>query len=250
MLIDQIDQNLDNILAQKNAFLIPDNIKEDVTILGITGTLHAGGIDTEDATALEGDIASGKTAYVKGEKITGTIEIIHEGQILECEEVQNANISLRFIIPSKAILEQGAKVAVDNMLIASTIGLTPEKLLIGNTILGVEGTLEPKVDPILESVTKTYDANGIYTIVPSEGYDAIGNVNVTVDVHEHVQHMPYYFIETDENGDLWCVTSYDEMGYVPYSMDQDGNLILEQDDDDLSEYSLNEDNELEVLINV
>ena len=53
MLIDQIDQNLDNILAQKNAFLIPDNIKEDVTILGITGTLHAGGIDTEDATVRE-----------------------------------------------------------------------------------------------------------------------------------------------------------------------------------------------------
>ena len=46
--------------------LIPENIKTGVSIFTVEGTF------TSDADATASDIAQGKTAYVKGEKITGT----------------------------------------------------------------------------------------------------------------------------------------------------------------------------------
>lgn len=50
--------------------VIPGNIKSGATILGVAG--KASVVDTEDADATAGDILSGKTAYVNGQKVTGT----------------------------------------------------------------------------------------------------------------------------------------------------------------------------------
>ena len=50
--------------------LIASYIKKGVKVGGITGTLET--LDTSDATATPEDIALGKTAYVNGQKITGT----------------------------------------------------------------------------------------------------------------------------------------------------------------------------------
>ena len=53
--------------------LIAENIAENVTVLGITGTFR-GGIDTSDATATSSDLLLGKTAYANEQKLVGTIE--------------------------------------------------------------------------------------------------------------------------------------------------------------------------------
>lgn len=59
------------ILGDSN--LLPENIKTDVTIFGVTGT-HAGADELTEATATETDIKSGKIAYINGgEKVTGTV---------------------------------------------------------------------------------------------------------------------------------------------------------------------------------
>ena len=69
----QLLVDLDNIIEKKDTTLIPENIKKDVTILGVTGTLD-GGTDTSDATALVNEILEGKTAYLgDSQKHIGTM---------------------------------------------------------------------------------------------------------------------------------------------------------------------------------
>lgn len=62
-----------NIVIAGDADLIAGNIRKDVEIFGVTGTLDpTSGYDTSDATATANDIISGETAYVNGGKVTGT----------------------------------------------------------------------------------------------------------------------------------------------------------------------------------
>lgn len=95
------------------------------------------------------------------------------------------------------------------------------------------------------------EANGSYQVNADEGYDALGTVAINVDVQAQVdeQHIPLYFIETTESGNLECINNYEQFLYVPYTLDENGNFIVIQDDDDSAVYSINENQELEVAVN-
>ena len=78
--------------------LLAENIKSGVTISGITGTF------TNDGTAKASDMADGVTAYVNGQKVTGTVLVTSGGashtQFYDGIEANN-NYPDRYIVRGK-----------------------------------------------------------------------------------------------------------------------------------------------------
>lgn len=153
--MSELENKLTQILQEKNTKLISSNIKKDVTIFGVTGTLEEG-LDTSDANATAEDIASGKTAYVGDNKITGTLteydaNISAETMNSTPETLINLDtpiegnqkcLYLEKIVSEPKILRIGSR--VDAMIwftdIAQVLGITADKIKSGETILGVTGT--------------------------------------------------------------------------------------------------------------
>ena len=144
------------------------------------------GIDTSDANAVSSNIEKDKTAYVNGEKITGNLPIIDsymagiagaEPTILNMQDASGDNcLGLQATQGYKAILNQNATVGIlaKNSKVANHIGLTPDKLVKGNTILDIEGTAESggtEAEPI--TLTSDYEIQSLFNGVTVSRYQRL-----------------------------------------------------------------------------
>lgn len=150
--------------------LTADKLKLGENILGIDGTVDSSGVDTSDADATSDQILRYKTAYVKGQKVTGTmldfttlkaseddtLSWLYVGESNSTTEVTYNNTNYKGgvikitgttrFVPTVSdyacvkddVTEIETRCYAED--IANAIGLTPDKIKAGETVLGITGT--------------------------------------------------------------------------------------------------------------
>ena len=106
------------------------------------------GVDTSDATAAADDVQNGKTFYAGGVKKTGSLNVtagLIDSAVTVVDEPRNNRIYAQNAgISKKAIYNKNTKtkLLIPYEKAISAIGLTADKIVEGNTVLGVAGTAQ------------------------------------------------------------------------------------------------------------
>ena len=167
--------------------VVADKLLTGYTAHGADGEVVTGSCtfdaDTKDATATAAEVLSGKTAYAKGKKVTGSM-------------ANNGGATL-------AITEKAQKVTIpqgyhDGSGYAEIAAAEQEKLIAANiregvTLLGIEGTMSGTEDAHPQAVEVTPKATA-QTILPDteQGFNYLSQVTVKA--------IPYVETQNEQGG--------------------------------------------------
>ena len=159
----KMDLTGDDITADKLAKGIKAHDKSGAPIVG-TSTYDA---DTDDATAVAAEIITGKTAYAKGSKVTGTMPSIGAQTIEISSKTDSKSISMGFH-------DGSGKAKISDTEAAKIIATNIRQ---GISILGVTGTMSGSEDMKAQAktVTPTFSSQ---EVLPDTGYNALSSVTV------------------------------------------------------------------------
>ena len=159
----KLDLTSDTVVPEKLAQGYKAHDKSGAPIVG-TNTFDA---DTSDATAAAAEILDGKTAYIAGNKITGTMP--NKGAVTG--EISNKDTD--FTIPA-GFHDGSGKVGISS---TEKQKLIAENIKTGISILGVTGSYggEEIKSQTNKNVTPTFAEQ---VITPDSGYDYLSQVTV------------------------------------------------------------------------
>lgn len=161
--------------------IAPDQVQEGITFHDKSGAILTGtstkDSDTKDATAKAGEILSGKTAYVNGAKVTGTMA--NNG-------AQESTITTKDqVVTIKNGFHDGSGgVQIDPTEQAKIIG---DNILEGITILGVQGTRKPASGVKIEPSKTVTPYTTAQTVQPSSQYDVMSEIVVNAIAYSEVE---------------------------------------------------------------
>ena len=204
-------EKCNQILNDKETNLLPDNLKTGTTCLGVKGTF------TADADAIDTDIKAGKSGYVNGVKVTGTLPVQENNADIVLQNVsgvvgaENLDVSGNFAdtFTNGTVVNntQVIKSSVSLSTLAGLLGVTADRIKNGVTICGVEGNV---IQLVGEEITVTPSKEG-QVITPSEGKNGITQVEVSGEqnlVAENIKSgVSIFGVEGNYNGPAKTISS-------------------------------------------
>lgn len=150
----------------------------------ITGTCNYD-VNSEDATVAVAEILTGKTAYARGSKITGTMP--NNGAVTKSISTKTQEVSI-----AQGYHDGSGKVSISSTEQAKII---PTNIRDGVTILGVTGTMSGTEGARAQAKTVT-PTTSVQNVLPDEGYNYLSQVTVNA--------IPY--VESDNSAGGTTVT--------------------------------------------
>ena len=144
------------VTSDIDEYILPENIKAGVTILGVDG--EASVVDTADATANAEEILEDKVAYVNGVKVTGAYvkPILHEPTV----SIEDGTLT---ITPNanNGVYAEGYKIYADETLLTTT----PEMEIELGLLLNEPGTYDITVAAYGTSFTDSPTTEAVEFVV-------------------------------------------------------------------------------------